>query len=90
MVCQTYTKSCTLHRYDEAAELARVWLPELAGLPPRLRHRPWEAGVDGVPGFVPGETYPAPVVDPRGQIGETPKPAAGGGGKARRKRRQKQ
>ena len=47
--------------YDAEALLAKQWVPELAGLPTALRHRPWLA-TGGVPG------YPAPLVDPAGHI----------------------
>jgi deoxyribodipyrimidine photo-lyase len=64
-------------RYDAAAELAGAWLPELRGLPPALRHRPWDASPEqaAAAGLAPGAGYPAPMVDPAGQIGEGPKPA---------------
>lgn len=52
-------------RYDEAAELARTWLPELAGADVAVRHRPW--GADG------GNAYVAPIVDVATQIGAGPK-----------------
>jgi deoxyribodipyrimidine photo-lyase len=43
-------------RHDPAGAYVRRFVPELAGLPDRLLHRPWEA-----PRAVPG--YPAPIVD---------------------------
>lgn len=46
--------------YDAEGLLAERWVPELAGLPAALRHRPWLEG--GVPG------YPEPLVDPAGHI----------------------
>ncbi len=33
-------------RYDASAEYVSHWLPELRALPPRLRHRPWQADDD--------------------------------------------
>jgi deoxyribodipyrimidine photo-lyase len=52
-------------RYDPDGAYVARWVPELAGLPARRRHAPWEAtpaelagaGVD------PGVTYPVPMVD---------------------------
>ncbi|GBF93236.1 cryptochrome [Raphidocelis subcapitata] len=68
-------------RYDAEAALAAAWLPELSALPPALRHRPWEATPEqaAAAGLVLGVTYPAPMVDPSGQIGEGPKPQPGRG-----------
>ncbi len=42
-------------RFDPDGVYVRRWVPELAGLPTRVVHRPWEVG--GAPG------YPAPLVD---------------------------
>jgi deoxyribodipyrimidine photo-lyase len=41
------------------------WCPELAGLPPELRHEPWAAPPDVLAGagVQIGETWPAPIVD---------------------------
>lgn len=42
-------------RFDPAGDYVRRWVPEVAGLPDKLVHQPWEAGgVDG---------YPEPIVD---------------------------
>lgn len=42
-------------RFDPMGDYVRRWVPELAGLPDKLVHQPWEAsGVDG---------YPEPIVD---------------------------
>ena len=43
-------------RFDPAGDYVRRWVPELAGVPAKWIHRPWEA-----PGL--GETYPRPLVD---------------------------
>lgn len=42
-------------RFDPAGDYVRHWVPEVAGLPDKLVHQPWEAG--GV------ENYPKPIVD---------------------------
>jgi len=42
-------------RFDPAGDYVRRWVPEVAGLPDKLVHQPWEAG--GV------ENYPKPIVD---------------------------
>jgi len=52
-------------KFDPDGSYVARWIPELAGLPPRLRHQPWSttplelaaAGVEL------GRTYPAPIVD---------------------------
>jgi deoxyribodipyrimidine photo-lyase len=46
------------------APYVRAYVPELAGLPDALIHRPWEApsGVLRSAGAVLGEAYPAPIV----------------------------
>ena len=44
-------------RFDPAGAYVRRWVPELAGVPDRWVHRPWEAP-DGVPAG-----YPEPIVD---------------------------
>ena len=52
-------------RFDPAGAYVRRWLPELAGLPARWMHRPWEAPAqvlrDADVGL--GVTYPSPIVD---------------------------
>ena len=52
-------------KFDPCGEYVRRWLPELAGLPDRWIHRPWEApaSVLSDAGVTPGKTYPRPVVD---------------------------
>ncbi|MGV3759469.1 MAG: cryptochrome/photolyase family protein [Actinomycetota bacterium] len=44
-------------RFDPAGDYVRRWVPELADVPTRWIHRPWEAP-DGVPAG-----YPEPIVD---------------------------
>ncbi len=52
-------------RFDPARTYLRRWLPELARLPDRWIHRPWQAPVDVLAqaGVTLGRTYPSPVVD---------------------------
>jgi deoxyribodipyrimidine photo-lyase len=41
-------------RFDPSGDYVRRWVPELADLPPKRVHRPWEA---------PPPDYPAPILD---------------------------
>jgi len=41
-------------KFDPGGSYVRAWVPELAGIPDRWVHRPWEA---------PGKSYPRPIVD---------------------------
>ena len=52
-------------RFDPDGAYVRRWLPELAGLPDRWLHAPWEAPplVLAEAGVVPGRSYPSPIVD---------------------------
>lgn len=52
-------------RYDPAGGYVRTWLPELASLPDRFLHRPWEApaAVLRKAGVRLGDNYPPPLVD---------------------------
>jgi len=52
-------------RYDPDRAYVRRWVPELAALPDKYIHRPWEApaAVLGAAGVELGRTYPHPVVD---------------------------
>jgi deoxyribodipyrimidine photo-lyase len=52
-------------KFDPDGAYVRRWLPELARLPDRVLHAPWEAPalVLREAGVHLGETYPAPVVD---------------------------
>ncbi len=54
-------------KFDPEGRYVRRWLPELARLPSRFIHRPWEApsAVLAESGVKPGETYPRPIVDLR-------------------------
>ena len=52
-------------KFDPEGRYVRHWVPEIAALPDRYIHKPWEA--DSVTlrkaGIESGKTYPAPVVD---------------------------
>ena len=52
-------------RFDPEGHYVRKWLPELASVPDRFVHRPWEApeGVLEKAGVRLGRDYPAPLVD---------------------------
>lgn len=52
-------------RFDPEGGYVRRWLPELAALPARWIHRPWQApaAVLAAAGIRLGETYPEPVVE---------------------------
>ena len=52
-------------KFDPRGEYVRRYVPELAGLPDRWIHRPWEAPPEVLhaAGVRLGESYPRPVVD---------------------------
>ncbi len=52
-------------RFDAAGAYVRRWVPELARLPDRYLHKPWDAPADVLAGagLRLGETYPRPIVD---------------------------
>ncbi len=51
-------------KFDPDGDYVRTYVPELAGLPNSLLHKPWEAtsGELRAAGITLGETYPAPIV----------------------------
>ncbi|MDP5071088.1 MAG: FAD-binding domain-containing protein, partial [Congregibacter sp.] len=54
-------------KFDKKGEYVRRWVPELAELPDKYLHKPWEAPADmlTLAGITLGENYPAPIVDHR-------------------------
>ncbi|MBB4286767.1 cryptochrome/photolyase family protein [Roseospira goensis] len=52
-------------KFDADGAYVRRWVPELAGLPDRVLHKPWDAPalVLREAGVTLGETYPAPILD---------------------------
>jgi deoxyribodipyrimidine photo-lyase len=52
-------------RYDPGRAYIRQWVPELARMPDKFIHRPWQApsAVLAAAGVALGTTYPQPVVD---------------------------
>ena len=52
-------------KFDKTGGYTRRWVPEIAGLPDKYLHKPWEAPADVLAeaGVALGETYPSPMVD---------------------------
>ena len=52
-------------KFDPDGEYVKRWVPELAALPPKYIHQPWEATAFELESFgvVLGENYPAPVIE---------------------------
>lgn len=52
-------------KFDGDGAYVRQWVPEIADLPDKYLHKPWDAPdeVLAEAGVVLGETYPAPIVD---------------------------
>lgn len=52
-------------KFDPDGAYVRRWIPELAGMPDRFIHNPWEApaAVLADAGVIMGQTYPEPIVE---------------------------
>ncbi len=52
-------------KFDPEGVYVRHWVPELAKMPPKWIHHPWEAPADvlGGAGVTLGDTYPHPIID---------------------------
>ncbi|MEK9928930.1 MAG: FAD-binding domain-containing protein, partial [Halieaceae bacterium] len=52
-------------KFDKTGEYTRRWVPEIAELPNKYLHKPWEAPalILETAGIKLGETYPLPIVD---------------------------
>ncbi|MEZ5998455.1 MAG: deoxyribodipyrimidine photo-lyase [Hyphomonas sp.] len=52
-------------KFDADGAYVRRWCPELAALPDKFLHAPWQAGAETLKaaGVVLGKTYPKPIVD---------------------------
>ena len=52
-------------KFDPDGDYVRRWVPELAEVPTKILHAPWEAApLDlAAAGVVLGDSYPAPIVD---------------------------
>jgi deoxyribodipyrimidine photo-lyase len=62
---RVFNPSLQGRKFDPDGAYVRRWVPELAGLPDRWLHAPWEAQplVLAEAGVTLGRTYPAPIVD---------------------------
>ncbi|MEO0575582.1 MAG: deoxyribodipyrimidine photo-lyase [Pseudomonadota bacterium] len=52
-------------RFDKAGDYVRQWVPEVRDVPDKYLHAPWTLPekFHDVTGFVPGKSYPLPIVD---------------------------
>lgn len=52
-------------KFDQKAAYVRRWVPEIAGLPDKWIHRPWEAPAEDIAkaGVSLGKNYPQPIVN---------------------------
>jgi deoxyribodipyrimidine photo-lyase len=52
-------------RFDGGGDYVRRWVPEIAGLPNKFLHAPWDASIEILDqaGVTLGQTYPHPIVD---------------------------
>jgi deoxyribodipyrimidine photolyase len=55
-------------KYDETAELATRWLPELSDLPTELKHKPWLRSSSKGGDESRWDSYPSPIIDPGTQL----------------------
>jgi deoxyribodipyrimidine photo-lyase len=53
------------HKFDSDGAYVRKWVPEIAKLPNKYLHEPWEApeGILNHAGIELGETYPEPIIE---------------------------
>ena len=52
-------------KFDKDGDYVREWIPEIAKLPSKWIHNPWDAPEEvlAAAGIEPGQTYPHPIVD---------------------------
>jgi deoxyribodipyrimidine photo-lyase len=69
---RVFNPALQAEKFDPERRYIRQWIPELAALPDKWIHRPWAAPdeVLAAAGVELDQTYPAPIVDPRGSRDE--------------------